>query len=198
MSTLTIASLPRITSSTLSALLLANQSSNVDESTPPASLAIIDVRDDGISPFSQTLHASTHFTEIRANLTILVDYIGGHIKHSTHVPSSTLAHKIPELVRKLKDKETVIFHCALSQMRGPGAALRYLRERERLLGPAQKEEQAAAVKDEAGAETETPEVKEQKVYVLDDGFVGWVQKYGEDVRLTEGYRKELWKDGYSY
>lgn len=83
-------------------------------------------------------------------------------------------------------------------MRGPGAALRYLRERDRLLGPAQKAEQAAGAKDEAGAETETPEAKEQKVYVLDDGFVGWVQKYGEDVRLTEGYRKELWKDGYSY
>jgi hypothetical protein len=38
--------------------------------------------------------------------------------------------------------------------------------------------------------------KEQKVYVLDRGFVGWQEKYGEDERLTEGYRKELWKDGY--
>src|ERR1700733_7742690 len=66
------------------------------------------------------------------NQQISIDYIGGHIKHSIHVPSATLGHKIPELVRKLKDKETVIFHCALSQMRGPGAALRYLRERERL------------------------------------------------------------------
>jgi hypothetical protein len=39
-------------------------------------------------------------------------------------------------------------------------------------------------------------VKEQKVYVLDRGFVGWQEEYGEDTRLTEGYRKELWKDGY--
>jgi Cdc25 family phosphatase len=40
------------------------------------------------------------------------------------------------------------------------------------------------------------EVKEQKVYVLDRGFVGWQEMYGEDTRLTEGYRKEIWKDGY--
>jgi len=38
--------------------------------------------------------------------------------------------------------------------------------------------------------------KEQKVYVLDRGFVGWQERYGEDSRLTEGYRKEIWKDGY--
>src|SRR6266536_3201135 len=66
------------------------------------------------------------------------DHIGGHIKHPTHVPSSTLTHKIPELVRKLADKETVVFHCALSQQRGPSAALRYMRARERLLGASSK------------------------------------------------------------
>jgi rhodanese-related sulfurtransferase len=55
----------------------------------------------------------------------LADHIGGHIRHSIHAPSHTLDHKIPELVRKLKDKETVVFHCALSQQRGPSAALRW-------------------------------------------------------------------------
>lgn len=38
--------------------------------------------------------------------------------------------------------------------------------------------------------------KEQVVYVLDRGFVGWQERFGEDARLTEGYRKEIWKDGY--
>jgi hypothetical protein len=81
--------------------------------------------------------------------------------------------RIPQLVRELRDTEVVVFHCALSQIRGPSAALRYVRERERLVGE--------------GA-------KEQKVYVLRDGFVGWAREYGEDARLTEGYRKEIWKD----
>lgn len=40
------------------------------------------------------------------------------------------------------------------------------------------------------------EGKTQKVYVLDRGFVGWQERYGEDPRLTEGYRKEIWKEGY--
>jgi hypothetical protein len=40
------------------------------------------------------------------------------------------------------------------------------------------------------------EGKVQKVYVLDRGFVGWQERYGEDPRLTEGYRKEIWKEGY--
>jgi rhodanese-related sulfurtransferase len=136
------------------------------------------------------------------------DHIGGHIRHSTHVPSQTLDTKIPELVRKLADKEIVVFHCALSQQRGPTAALRYLRERKRLLG----DETGSAVGDalkknkveqesreEGGEDAEWEDVeekKEQKVYVLDRGFVGWQEVFGEDVRLTEGYRKEIWRDGY--
>ena len=58
------------------------------------------------------------------------DHIGGHIKSSTHIPSSSLDHQIPNLVRIMAGKEIVVFHCALSQQRGPTAALRYIRERE--------------------------------------------------------------------
>lgn len=72
--------------------------------SPDASkLAIIDVRDD--------------------------DHVGGHINSSTHVPSSSLDYRIPEIVRTMAGKEIVVFHCALSQQRGPAAALRYARER---------------------------------------------------------------------
>jgi rhodanese-related sulfurtransferase len=83
------------------------------------------------------------------------------------------------LVRKLKDKKTVVFHCALSQQRGPGAALKYLRERDGLLKAMGED-----AKGEAG----------QEVVVLDRGFLGWQEVYGVDERLTEGYRKELWED----
>ena len=72
----------------------------------PDNLAIIDVRDS--------------------------DHAGGHIRGSTWVPSNELDYKTPDLVRQLKDKEVVVFHCALSQQRGPSAALRYLREKRRL------------------------------------------------------------------
>ena len=73
--------------------------------SPDASkVAVIDVRDD--------------------------DHVGGHINSSIHVPSSSLDYRIPEIVRTMAGKEIVVFHCALSQQRGPAAALRYMRERE--------------------------------------------------------------------
>lgn len=120
------------------------------------------------------------------------DYVGGHIRGCQNVPSNTLDHRTPELVRKLGEKDTVVFHCSLSQQRGPSAALRYLRERKRLLridtrdgdadGTGEKEKEGTA-----GAE--------QKVYVLEGGFSRWQEKYGEDVRLTEGYQKDVWEYG---
>ena len=107
------------------------------------------------------------------SLTIL-DHIGGHIKSSIWVPSSELDVKTPELIRTLKDKDKVVFHCALSQQRGPSAALKYARERRRLLG--------------------ADESKGQEVYVLDGGFSMWQAKYGDDEKLTEGYVKDIWME----
>ncbi|KAH7324639.1 Rhodanese-like domain-containing protein [Stachybotrys elegans] len=118
-----------------------------------SSIAIIDVRDD--------------------------DYIGGHIKGSTNMPSRQLDYTMPTLVRRLHDKKVVVFHCALSQQRGPSAALKYLRERDSIL-------KALGMEKKDG--------EPQEVFVLDRGFVGWQETYGEDERLTEAYRKELWED----
>ncbi|KAK3192114.1 Cdc25 phosphatase Ibp1 [Lecanicillium sp. MT-2017a] len=112
----------------------------LDESNP--SVAVVDVRDD--------------------------DYIGGHIKGCIHIPSQQLDAMMPTLIRRLQDKKTVVFHCALSQQRGPSAALRYLRE------------------------GNPPEG--QEVVVLDRGFSGWQEEFGRDERITEGYRKELWEE----
>lgn len=219
MASYTIATLPRISSTELRTQLLESASSNLSESVPPEKLAIIDVRDDGWSPTLIQPSSASHWrrksflphvreTQLISSIT---DHIGGHIKHSTHVPSATLDHAIPSLVRKLADKEVVVFHCALSQQRGPSAALRYIRERDRLqgfnstaVGEAMKKnkEEEKEAGDEDGKECGWEDVerkqekKEQKVYVLDRGFVGWQEVYGEDSRLTEGYRKEIWKDGY--
>lgn len=121
------------------------------------------------------------------------DHVGGHIRGSRHWPSTTLAHATPELVRSLQRTERVVFHCALSQERGPSAALRYIRERERMFGPgsvalgakwAAKEGRDQGGKAETAGNSETAEaerdetgaVKEQAVFVLDRGFVRWQEK----------------------
>ena len=193
MSQETKASIKRMSREQLSSLLLSSDASKI---------AVIDVRDH--------------------------DYPGGHIKTSTHIPSSSLDHTIPEIVRKMAGKEIVIFHCALSQQRGPSAALRYLREREskrktakvekesgppgigirngaiqKVSPPASKEQQIkgeiekALNAPESGAKddsTQEAPSKEQEVYVLDQGFVGWQEKYGKDQRLTEDYAEDIWID----
>ncbi|KAL6711032.1 Cdc25 phosphatase Ibp1 [Coniothyrium glycines] len=130
--------------------------------TLPASVAIIDVRDS--------------------------DHVGGHIRGSTWVPSSRLDSAVPELVRTLRDKQTVVFHCALSQQRGPSAALRYAREKGRL------EEAAGKEKGEGEGEGEGESTK-QKVVVLEGGFTEWQEKYGQDEKLTEGWEKDVWEFG---
>lgn len=48
---------------------------------------------------TQTLPSSTAIIDVRDS-----DHIGGHIRGSTWIPSSTLDYKIPELVRSLKGK----------------------------------------------------------------------------------------------
>ena len=73
-------------------------------SADPSSIAVVDVRDD--------------------------DHAGGHIHGSIHMPSSSVDSHTPEIVTALAQKQIVVFHCSLSQQRGPGAALRYLREKE--------------------------------------------------------------------
>ena len=127
------------------------------------------------------------------------DHVGGHVHSSIHVPSSSLDYRIPKIVRTLSDKKTVVFHCALSQQRGPSAALSYLRERDRVLkiqydayrestedkiDPAQesKEVEMADQGKEVdivikSTQSKKPGATNQEVFVLDGGFVKWQEKY---------------------
>lgn len=88
-----------------------------------------------------------------------------------------------------------MFHCALSQQRGPGAALRYLREKERLGGEKKAEGDGEKGEEKREGEGQEGEGKGQRVYVLKGGFTEWQEKYGEDGELTEGYQKDVWEFG---
>lgn len=99
------------------------------------------------------------------------DHIGGHIRSSLNYPSHTLDYTMSEIVRLLAEKEMVIFHCALSQERGPKAARRYLEEKERLRNSSKP---ATEKNEETNKQHQV--LSEQEVYVLDRGFVGWQEK----------------------
>lgn len=84
----------------------------------------------------------------------------------------------------------MVFHCSLSQQRGPGAAggyLRLLRAREG--GGA---EGGGRGEGEKGRGEGEGKGEGQEVWVLDGGFVKWAEMYGEDERLTEGFVRDVW------
>jgi Cdc25 family phosphatase len=140
------------------------------EPTEKAKVAIIDVRDS--------------------------DHIGGNINGSEWVPLHQLDVRMPELIRTHKDKEKVIFHCMLSQQRGPKAALAYARAKHRAQQKEAREAKEAAAEEEEEAKRVDAEEKnqspKQEVCVLDGGFGAWQATFGEDPRLTADYQPDIW------
>ena len=114
------------------------------------------------------------------------DHIGGHIKSSSWIPLNELDARIPELIRLHKNKDKVVFHCMLSQQRGPSAALKYAR------AVKDKKERERKEREKEGKSTELEGEGSPEVCVLEGGFGMWQARYGEDERLTENYVKDLW------
>lgn len=136
------------------------------------------------------------------------DHIGGNINGSTWIPIHQLDARMPELLRTLKDKEQVVFHCMLSQQRGPKAALMYARARRSAENKADAAAaKAAAQQDKVSEEqpdagtgddvenqkkSDTYPKPAQEVCVLEGGFGWWQSRYGEDPRLTANYEADIW------
>lgn len=77
-----------------------------------------------------------------------------------------------DIIDSVKQSDDIVFHCALSQQRGPSAALKFLR----------------SVKE--------GELNGKSVWILKGGFTKWQELYGEDIDVTEDYQKDIWKFGY--
>lgn len=102
-----------------------------------------------------------------------IDHAGGHIINSIHFPYDRISFEtIHKLQADITDSDDIVFHCALSQQRGPSSALKFLRT------------------------VDQEWLKQRNVWILRGGFVNWQQHYGEDKQLTEGYIKDIWKYGY--
>ncbi|KAK9464848.1 Rhodanese-like domain-containing protein [Lipomyces arxii] len=119
---------------------------NSDATNRPKNFVVIDVRDD--------------------------DHIGGHIVKSRNHPSASFTHNLPYLHEELHQVPALIFHCALSQQRGPAAASMYLSYRDRIA---------------------SSDKSDQQIYVLTGGFTEWQKEFGKDQRLTEAFDEKLWK-----
>ena len=172
---------PLITLSSLEFIKPADLADNLKQPSTSSNVAVIDVRDN--------------------------DHIGGHVKSSHWVPINQLDARMPELLRINKDKDRVVFHCMLSQQRGPKAALAYARARAYEVEKGRVEKVDMEVSDSkahgngSGKDSEWEDVKDdrdkdifdgQVVCVLEGGFGNWQAFYGEDETLTENYQKDLW------
>lgn len=110
------------------------------------------------------------------------DHIGGHIKTSWNYPYRKiksdldyikgLREKLLEAHNDQQDNETVIncvFHCAMSQQRGPSSAMKFLRS------------------------IPESELANFQIWILKGGFNHWQTLYGLDDSVTESYIPDLWK-----
>ncbi|KAJ9109544.1 hypothetical protein QFC20_003288 [Naganishia adeliensis] len=94
------------------------------------------------------------------------DFVGGNIKGAVNSPSENFTQNVTELVKQYAEVPKVVFHCALSQQRGPKAA-RIYSEIQKELNPDSK----------------------QEVLVLRDGFTGFQELYKDDPALVEKYNR---------
>ncbi|KAG5636496.1 hypothetical protein H0H81_007830 [Sphagnurus paluster] len=101
------------------------------------------------------------------------DFEGGNIKGCLNKPSRNFLTSVDALVKDTKDVPLVIFHCALSQVRGPKAARIYEETRQNLQ-----------------EEGEAP----YEVAVLREGFTQFQYKFKDDPTLVENWDKETWEN----
>lgn len=105
------------------------------------------------------------------------DFVGGHIKGCYHYSAGEIYETLPELRRRLLENkiDDVVFHCALSQVRGPKSSLVFLRTLQEL------------------PEEEREKFKGLNVWVLSGGFTAWQSLYGTDKEVTEGFQEDIWE-----
>lgn len=119
------------------------------DKTPAKDFLVVDVRDD--------------------------DYEGGNIKGAMNYPSREFLLNVDKLVAETKDVPVMVFHCTLSQVRGPKAARIYQETRENIIDAA----------------------PEQAVYVLRNGFSDFQIKYKDDPLLVENWDRDVWASEWS-
>lgn len=102
------------------------------------------------------------------------DRAGGHIKGSTHVPAYDFKRAVPHFLSLWAAKDAVVFHCMMSQMRGPSCA------------------RAFANAAEEAAKTSNVD-KMPQVMILEGGFREFARSFSEESKdLFEDYQPELY------
>ncbi|KAI9594793.1 Rhodanese-like domain-containing protein [Syncephalis fuscata] len=135
--------------------------------TPRVDYVVIDVRDD--------------------------DFEGGNIISAINVPSHRLMERLPELIKEYGHVPKIIFHCALSQVRGPTSAGIY---HQAVLQAITNKSPSIASSHDSNDNDSIESIKSQQVFVLRGGFALWQARYKDTTDLMENYNRELWESEY--
>ncbi|GAA5913216.1 hypothetical protein JCM8208_003237 [Rhodotorula glutinis] len=140
------------------------------------------------------------------------DYRGGNLPGAIRAPTEQRTEQsVQDLVEQLKDVPTVIFHCTMSQVRGPKAARIYADAMNKAhgqhhaapppLGDSLDTSPSAGPASNAAADfspnpyaeqQRTDGADKQQVYVLRDGFAGWQALHRNDPALVENFDATIW------
>ena len=97
------------------------------------------------------------------------DFTGGHLRGAVNIPLNTFVNAVDDLVTQYQPYDYVIFHCMLSQSRGPSAASIFQKRLDALYGN---------------------EADNVRVRVLSGGFQGWIATYGSE--FVEDFDSNTW------
>ncbi|KAJ3383977.1 hypothetical protein HDU84_003253 [Entophlyctis sp. JEL0112] len=97
------------------------------------------------------------------------DFANGNIVGAVNIPAYNFVANPQAYADQLGKTKKVIFHCLMSQVRGPKCANAY-------------------------QQTLSPD-SSQEVYVLEGGFSAWGGSYGGDETLTENFNARFWESG---
>lgn len=110
------------------------------------------------------------------------DYPYGNIKGCVNIPSAQFHGDAEAHVANYRSVDRVVFHCAMSQVRGPKAANRFKNVLVEVL--------------ETEGETQGPV---PEIYVLRGGFSRFQEEFGDSKDLVENLTqeaKDAWKNGW--
>ncbi|KAJ1995246.1 Cdc25 phosphatase Ibp1 [Coemansia umbellata] len=107
------------------------------------------------------------------------DYKVGHIPGAINIPAHEIRERANGLVQQYSSVPMLVFHCALSQVRGPKSARIY---------------KEAATEALTTAEPSSP-LFNQAVNVLTGGFTSWVYRFRDtEPELITEFDAELWDE----
>ena len=134
-----------------------------------------------------------------------LDYPGGHIKGCINIEQEIFKKNIPLLIQKYHETPNIIIHCMYSQCRGPLCCRSYCVGVESLLHEFHDKEYTSdlfdnsienedwkGLKDVTMDQQMATNLTQQNVFLLKEGFRGWVNEFKDDTRYVEDFDMEHW------